>query len=141
MAQQGKVYCAIAGEDLGENRVGGGGIEALADLQHTPLLGQAITNVRDACYAIYGAFHVLQEVQMLEGFFGLPGRRFLLLFLLQVLDYIPQELVAVQGRVISSSLQWVIMSTTFCSLFSLLPRRLLGVLWRKDAGSPGALPR
>jgi len=48
MAEQGEIYGSIAGDYLVEHGVGGGGIEALAELQDTPFIGQGMTYVRNA---------------------------------------------------------------------------------------------
>lgn len=48
VAKKREVYGSRARLDLVEYGVGGGGIEALAELQYTPLAGQAVANVRDA---------------------------------------------------------------------------------------------
>lgn len=42
VSEQSEIYCSIAGNDLIENGVGGGGIKALAELEDTPFLGQTI---------------------------------------------------------------------------------------------------
>jgi len=48
MAEQGEIYGSIAGDYLVEHGVGGGGIEALAELQDTPFVGQGMTYIRNA---------------------------------------------------------------------------------------------
>lgn len=65
--QERNINVAIGSSDLRKCGVSGGCIEALAELQHTPLLWQLMADFCDARIAHLWILHVLQKVQAIDG--------------------------------------------------------------------------